>query len=607
MLHWSHDSIPCSARHPPRLRLPSLPRGPPDPSTSPLAVGFPLTDFAVQWDARSPVLSARAALHRARLARPGRVSLRTPVAQSARDPLRSSSSLATTGSGRPATSACVCTEPLRGPFGPSEYLTLARGAAPTARPAPARGAGGTLKKTDSQLFREKDRELDRWMRKFVHDNGLEELYAARGDPEMERLILRDEITVGAQEVKQIVRQELDSSRQRQAQLSHVEGQMAGVDTLAASLTGCVARSSSIRERHEKAIDSHCRELAESLAASLHSEYRAAALEGQRERQCGEIVEKRDELRQRFDDPFDVDLAKALLQSARATGEGGDGAQQQPPPPPTPQQQQSAHAMGERGDGMDGGGAVGECPADGHLTAPSADGPPTDGPPQVDVAPVRFYAPSTTQGAIDVMASVTERLAQQTAAAAGGAAGGGHGDGDGAPSRPRTLQLRLSQAASKERRRAEVLAMASATQPPLPPEADAPVDVPPEAPRPLRASELHAGRAHLVPRASDTAPPVIGLWPRPRPPTEPAFGDGGFRRPWPAGATSPATRLADARSAATAMPRARGLDAVDGGVGYGAGGVVHDETAAPYRLSLPRRPALASSHASSRPRSVAAVQ
>ena len=187
---------------------------------------------------------------------------------------------------------------------------------------PKFGAGGAMKMDADQLLEAKEAELDKWLRKFVKKNGLQELYDSKPDAQYESVLLKEDIGLNAAEVQGVVRQERESYRVRARHASSMRRGMAGIEDKAMHVSTYAGRSGTTRANREAQLEKHCEAVGSSFAAALASEYAAAKLEGQREFQVSEINSQREALRSRFGEDVEVDLAKALLDPQAGGFSGG---------------------------------------------------------------------------------------------------------------------------------------------------------------------------------------------------------------------------------------------------------------------------------------------
>ena len=519
---WNHDTIPCSPRHPPRLRLPTMPNaklasrslqvslggilggdgmlqqqkmeqrrethppgsavappptrqslssrgatsGPSQPLPPQLSSGPQVEnriarrgrlegesqpshpaygtvrvvdDFGAGWEARG-ALSARMAVTksehagaltaRRRRGRPQPLTARERTASPRHAPRHSSLPPPPSAAPAPAALAAAALSQaeaaaaaagkdldLHAAAAAQGYLNIAAESKPGLRPPPGRGAAGALILTDAQIMEQKERELEAWLKKFVKANGLQQLYESEPDPQFEQALIKDDIELNTASIKLGVRTELESHRLQAKHEQTVKKRIAGVSSRASAVSGYAGRSSSMKMNREAAFEKQGARVSSSLAASLAAEYESAKLESKRELQVEEIQSNQRHLKAKFDEEYDVDLAKALM---------------------VPQQ------SGSKG----------------------------------------------TRHSLATMESVSGKFV------------------DGASSNP--LQNKLKWAMRGQREPA--LAMSALNED----SEDAGGAIMPPLPKspPLTARALHSGHAHL-PRTPEGAPPIPGLWPRPR--------------------------------------------------------------------------------------------
>ena len=576
---WNHDFMRCSARHPPRLRLPGLlpatsmapqqmsvnsraatatavggPRnmqlagwndqrakGDPPSLQQPRPPTTSTTDFESSWTSRAGAVSARGSTRAAASRLPTRqrgrmqpLSARAPTpfervhtdatlppqplppsapaaapadAALERPPPPPTPAVAASSfSSASAAAAAAAAKPssalhidLHASAIDAGYLQLAAERRPTERPAPNRGAGGAPKLSEADLLAAKEKELDKWLRKFIKREGLQAQYDAVPDEAFERILLREDIGLNAASVQTVVRKELDTHRTRAKHEVTVRRGMRGVGTKAEAVAGYNGRSATRRSHFEGVLEKQCEAVGASLAASLMDEYQASKLEGLREFQVAEIFEKRHDLSARFGEEVEVDLAAALL-SPQAAGHGG----------------------GAGGDAGGGGG-----PFSGASSAAGDDEEEDE-----------EAATQRVRGAIDTMDAVATRFAAsggvgasplqsklrkaalRSAGAAGALASAGEVEvtvGNGRPTTAGDLPALAEDEEEEEEEEGSEggggggraaasarVAMATAAVP-LAPRAARPA--------PISALALHSGMAHL-PRTPEGAPPIPGLWPRP---------------------------------------------------------------------------------------------
>ena len=544
---WNHDSIPCAPRHPPRVKLPSLAMMPPQQQggkAPPINVGMSghgapqvaqqskssqleswitskaahsqasaraFDDFGASWSARQGGASSARGSSSARQAPrprgrmqpmsargeeplPPRLARAAVVAapaieiqQQQRQPPPTgcggaqgggvSAALAppstrTAGTAAGADTADTAAAPSAAPADAhlhidlhaaareAGFLQLATPRPPAVRPKPKFGAGGAMKMDADQLLEAKEAELDKWLRKFVKKNGLQELYDSKPDAQYESVLLKEDIGLNAAEVQGVVRQERESYRVRARHASSMRRGMAGIEDKAMHVSTYAGRSGTTRANREAQLEKHCEAVGSSFSAALASEYAAAKLEGQREFQVSEINSQREALRSRFGEDVEVDLAKALL-DPQAGGFSG--------------------------------GAFGDTLAGGDSEA----------------------AGLATRKAIETMEGVSERFAAEVgmsplqaklrkAMRSGGGSGGGIGIGGGSAGGMGGLPPMPDLPALDEDSEDDGSALS-----PLRPQRKST----PRSPA-ISARALHSGLAHL-PRTPEGAPPVPGLWPRPR--------------------------------------------------------------------------------------------
>ena len=158
-------------------------------------------------------------------------------------------------------------------------------------------------------------QLDRWMHGFVKQHGLAETFAQQPSADYERFALKDEIQLQTTQVQGLVRRELEHGKRVQEAGQDVAREMAAVGERAEGVVTYTGKSASTRMRNETALERQCEKVTSEMAASLAEEYQAAWLEGRRELQCDLIVQQQAELKERFQEDVDVDLASALLASS----------------------------------------------------------------------------------------------------------------------------------------------------------------------------------------------------------------------------------------------------------------------------------------------------
>lgn len=216
---WTHDTVPCTPRHPPNLRLPTLKLQPSsgEPSFVLPPVGMstdgyssvvrpqwalddtglptipgvsPRGEFLTKWEARA-AKSARGPTVGRESILAGPANSRWPAARVSR-PRR----------GRPSGALSAREARVRRADKPEGdgYLKVTRESVPASRPEAKTGAAGAIKYTDEELLEQKEKELEKWMKTFVKEQGLSEVFYQPPSEDYHRNNLREEISLQATQV-----------------------------------------------------------------------------------------------------------------------------------------------------------------------------------------------------------------------------------------------------------------------------------------------------------------------------------------------------------------------------------------------------------------------
>ena len=181
------------------------------------------------------------------------------------------------------------------------FLTLARQTKPGPRPTP-RMIGGKLKEPENmdEYLALKEAALDKWLKKFVVENGLEAVYEAVPDVRFEQVMLKEDLGLTTAEVRRIVQSEVEAFRHLEAAENEVDQRIGKVNDKAGALLRYSGGSHIDKALKERDVAKQMDRLNSGFAEQLSAEYRTARLEFERETQVALLEEQQHELKRKFD-------------------------------------------------------------------------------------------------------------------------------------------------------------------------------------------------------------------------------------------------------------------------------------------------------------------
>ena len=185
---------------------------------------------------------------------------------------------------------------------------------PKPKPPPTVGAGGAPIRTAEEQIDDKDKEVDRWMTRFVRDMGLEEAFNTKPTPELEQVMLRGDIATGTVEVKTLTTKALTEFRAANRQSELLSTDLNKIGELAVERAAYGGGNGSIKEKMDAQLEAGFVQIRESLAGVIDADYQAAYNEGTRESKCEVIAEAQLKLDSKFGIKVEVDLPKVMLPS-----------------------------------------------------------------------------------------------------------------------------------------------------------------------------------------------------------------------------------------------------------------------------------------------------
>ena len=300
--------------------------------------------------------------------------------------------------------------------------------------------------------------------------------------------LKADIGLAAAEVGRLVKEETEHTKRVEAFGPTIAKTMGSVEDKSLQIAGYTGRSGGVKAKNEQAFEKSCEAMSSAFAASLTAEYKRAWLEGRRELHCNEIVAGQAELKEKFDEEVEVDLAHALLKL--------DGTEEER----SERHRKAIASMNKVGGVLKSAAPVRPPPAEGEEEG--AEGSAPEGAPAGEEAGPKnrwkFHQKEKVRRAAAAEAAAAREAADRAAVMASEVEARREEMGEAAAAAAARAALEAAAAAEVAARAAEAEATMLAEHPE----------------RQFTPSRLHSGRGSMRVTTPEGAS-VPGMWPRPR--------------------------------------------------------------------------------------------